>query len=328
MADKPTLLRLVMKVLEEQRFLLGVVAAVLIALAYPKGASFVAPDITAKWVAVVFIFFMSGMGLKTAELSKAVKRIHFNTAVQAYNLCFLTLGVFGVSRVAKSLGMNELLADGMVICAALPMTVNMVIVMTVGSDGDEAAAIFNSAFGNFIGIFITPMWVLTLLGKDSNIAFLDVVLKLVYKVLAPLAAGQFAQFYLPSVKAFATKHKKRLKMAQEVCLVFIVYTVFCATFEAGTEASAEDVATMAGVQSELADSGQVRGVGVPRAAVSKRTKTPSHGALWMRAKNGGCRDPSFAGHVRWRRPTRHVQPASSRVAPFSTRAWKFDGAAS
>jgi sodium/bile acid cotransporter 7 len=128
---------------------------------------------------------------------------------------------------------------------------SQVILMTVSSGGDEAAAIFNAAFGNFIGIFITPMWVLVLLGKESNIEFLDVVLKLIYKVVVPLAVGQFAQFHLPSVKAFATKHKKRLKAVQEFCLIFIVYTVFCVTFEAGTEASAQDIATMAGVQVTL-----------------------------------------------------------------------------
>ena len=112
--------------LNEQRFLVGIAAAVLLALAHPPGASFLAPDITAKWIAVMFIFVMSGLGLKTAELSKAVKRVQFNSAVQGFNLCFLTLGVFGVSRLCIELGMDRVLADGMVICAALPMTVNMV----------------------------------------------------------------------------------------------------------------------------------------------------------------------------------------------------------
>ena len=121
------------------------------------------------------------------------------------------------------------------------MTVNMVIVLTATAGGDEAAAIFNSALGNLLGIFVTPAWVLALLGERTDIDFASVVLKLVLRVMLPVFVGQVLQFQFPRVKQFATKHKPRFKVVQELCLKFIVYTVFCHTFAEGAAATAGEV---------------------------------------------------------------------------------------
>ena len=67
--------------------------------------------------------------------------------------------------------------------------------------GDEAAAVFNSALGNLLGVFVTPAWVVALLGRSSNVDFLSVLIKLAQRVLLPLFVGQFAQYFLPSVAA-------------------------------------------------------------------------------------------------------------------------------
>ena len=61
-------------------------------------------------------------------------------------------------------------------------------------------------------------------------------------MLIPIATGQALQFSAPKVKAFVARHKPRFKSAQELCLVFIVYTVFCRTFHEGTTAAGGDVA--------------------------------------------------------------------------------------
>ena len=60
------------------------------------------------------------------------------------------------------------LADGMTICASLPITVNMVLVLTKSAGGDEAAAIFNAAFGNFVGVFLSPALILMYLGVHGQ----------------------------------------------------------------------------------------------------------------------------------------------------------------
>ena len=121
--------------------LINFAVAILLAFAAPSVGLALAPDITAKWIAVILIFILTGISLKTEALVKAFTNLKFNAAVQLFNLGILTIIVYYVSRLAISWGLSRSLGDGMVICAALPMTVNMVIVLTSAANGDEAAAV-------------------------------------------------------------------------------------------------------------------------------------------------------------------------------------------
>ena len=198
--------------------------------------------------------------------------------------------------------------------------------MTVGANGDEGAAIFNSALANLIGVFITPMWVWLLLRQSSNISLFDVVSKLVLKVVVPLAVGQFSQHKLPTVKAFAFRNKKNTRIVQELCLVFVVYTVFCVTFSSKSEASFQDILVMAILQVGLLllakaiawvylrllfpeePALRVTGLFGALLCVFIICDNCSHHSFVCRlcSKNSCCRDPTFAGHVRRRFPTGHV----------------------
>lgn len=216
--------------IDDQRLIIGFALAIFIAFANPKGSKVLYPQVTASYVLVMFIFVMSGLTLKTKELRKAARQFKFNAAVQGFNLGLLTISIWLISKLAVHLGLHQELGDGMTICAALPMTVNMVIVLTVSARGDQAAAIFNSACGNLLGVFVTPGWVLVLLGQSAQINFGATILRLLIKVLFPLAFGQLLQFKFPAVKKFVDTHKPRFKAGQEFCLVIILYTVFCTTF--------------------------------------------------------------------------------------------------
>lgn len=213
-------------------FLILVVIVILLAYAYPPlGAVYVYPQITATWIAVIFIFVMAGLGLKTEELSKALQRVVFNSFVQIYNFGIVSSIVYGFSRALSQTNvLTPELADGMTICACLPLTVNMCLVLTKSSGGDEAAAVFNSAFGNMSGVFITPLLILGYLGVEGNVSLGTVFLKLGLRVVLPIAVGQILQKFSKLTVAFVKKYKKHFKKVQEWCLVFIVYTVFCKTF--------------------------------------------------------------------------------------------------
>lgn len=175
-----------------------------------------------------------GLGLKTEEFSQAFRRLGFNAFVQVFNFGFVSAVVFGFTRFLISVDwINEDLAAGMVVCSCLPMAINVVIVLTASAGGDEAAAIFNTTFGNIVGIFLSPALILGYLGSSSEIALVDIFYKLSLRVVVPLAVGQLLQKISPPVVAFAAKHKRRFKKVQEYCLVFIVYTVFCKTFDSG-----------------------------------------------------------------------------------------------
>ena len=231
-------------------FLILVVIAILLAYAYPPlGATYLAPQITATWIAVMFIFILAGMGIKTEEFAKAFQRLYFNIFLQCFNFGVVSGIVYGFSRLMAHVNaLPQSLADGMTICASLPITVNMVLVLTKSAGGDEAAAIFNAAFGNLVGVFLSPALILGYLGVQGQINLGDVFLKLGLRVVLPIAIGQFLQKFVAPAKEFVKRYKKYFKKAQEYCLVFIVYTVFCKTFLNGSDASVGDIFLMIAMQ--------------------------------------------------------------------------------
>jgi sodium/bile acid cotransporter 7 len=192
---------------------------------------------------------MAGLGLKTKEFRKAFNRFYFNAVVQIFNFGAVSAVVYGFSRFMESVGaLEQSLADGMVICACLPLTVNMVLVLTKSSGGDEAAAVFNAAAGNMLGVFVSPALILMYLGVKGDVNLGEVFYKLGIRVVLPIFVGQMLQKFSERAVQFATRYKKQFKKGQEFCLVFIVYTVFCKTFKEGSESNAGDVFLMIGLQ--------------------------------------------------------------------------------
>ena len=243
---KPSLLSRVLAFYFANEFLILVVAAILLARAYPPlGAEYLAPEITATWIAVCLIFLMAGLGLKTEEFKNAFKQIQFNMVVQLFNFGVVSATVYGVSRGLEAADiLSKDLADGMVIAASLPMTINMVLVLTEASGGDESLAIVNSAAGNMIGVFLSPALILGYLGVTGDIDLIEVFYKLALRVVLPVVVGQVIRKNMPAVLAYYKKNKKYFKKFQEYCLVFIVYTVFCLTFEDGSDSSIGDIFLM------------------------------------------------------------------------------------
>ena len=174
---------------------------------------------------------LAGLGLKTEEFSKAFQRLRFNLFVQTFSFGVDSAVVFGVSRGLLAAGwIAEPLANGMVVCSCLSMTINMVLVLTKSSGGDEASAIFNAAAGNMIGVVLSPMLILGYLGVTGNVELAEVFYKLALRVVLPIVVGQLVRKLSPATVEFYKKHKKVFKKVQQFALVFIVYTVFCRTF--------------------------------------------------------------------------------------------------
>lgn len=244
--EKPSCLSRPVKFYWDNEFVLLIVAVILIARAYPPlGATYLAPQITATWIVVILIFVMAGLGLKTEELSKAFRQVYFNAFVQVYNFGLISAVVYGVSRgLIETEVIDHSLADGMVVCASLPLTINMVCVLTKSAGGDEAAAIFNAAFGNMIGVFLSPVLILGYLGVTGDINLVEVFYKLILRVLVPVIVGQLLQKFSKTVVQFVKQHKPKFKQVQQYSLVFIVYTVFCRTFESESQSSIGDIFLM------------------------------------------------------------------------------------
>jgi sodium/bile acid cotransporter 7 len=153
-----------------------------------------------------------------------------------YNFGFISAVVFGVTRLLSYVGiLNQTLADGMAICSCLPMSINVGIVLTGAAGGDEAVAIFNTSFGNFVGVFLSPALILGYLGTIGYVDVGQVYMKLSLIVIVPLIIGQSIQRLIPPIRDFYFQHKRKFKKSAEWALVFIIFTIFSRKFMAGTK---------------------------------------------------------------------------------------------
>ncbi|RUS18870.1 putative sodium bile acid cotransporter [Endogone sp. FLAS-F59071] len=180
-----------------------------------------------------------GMSLRTRQLAHEIIRVRLHLLVQVVSLVIFPFFVYGLVFVfeAARLPIESTLLSGIVIAASTPTTVSSNVVMTRNAGGNEAAALMNAALGNVLGIFVSPALVYLFLrnadvGQNSSGAQLDylsVLENLGATILAPLVIGQIIQSIWPDTIA---KWRARLRLSDinSLCLLLLVWSVFCDTF--------------------------------------------------------------------------------------------------
>lgn len=221
-------------VLEQVRkrwFLFGIVAVISLANVFPplgaKGGP-LRPEITVKYCAVSLIFFISGLSLKSEELSKAITQVRLHVFIQSYTLLFIPLAVtFLVKGLSLTSFIDHAYLSGLHVVGCMPPPVSSAVLLTKSVGGNVAAAIFNSAFGSFLGIIVTPVLLLTLVGTTATIPFVSVFTQLSMTVLLPLLTGQIVRYF---VKEWLEKKSPPFGTIGSCILLLIIYTTFCDTF--------------------------------------------------------------------------------------------------
>jgi len=94
------------------------------------------------------------------ELGRSFMQYRLHAFVQLYTMVFIPLCMQMVVSALTITEMHPLLLRGMMIVGCMPPPVSSATILTRAAGGNEAAAIFNSAFGSFLGIFVTPILLL------------------------------------------------------------------------------------------------------------------------------------------------------------------------
>ncbi|XP_056156096.1 sodium/bile acid cotransporter 7 isoform X3 [Lampris incognitus] len=101
------------------------------------------------------------------------------------------------------------------------------LVTTCSNSSPLAAAIFNSAFGSFLGIVVTPVLLLLFLGSSSSVPFSSIFSQLFMTVVVPLMLGQVCRGFL---RECLERRKPPFGAVSSAVLLMIIYTTFCDTF--------------------------------------------------------------------------------------------------
>jgi solute carrier family 10 (sodium/bile acid cotransporter), member 7 len=206
-------------------FLLGMIAATVLAWAFPEpGASggWMRPELVTK-IGVALIFFLHGLLLSFAALRAGALNWRLHVLVQSCTFLLFPLMPLLAGLISAELNL------GLFFLCALPSTVSSSVAMTAAARGNVAGAVFNATLSSLIGILVTPLWIAWLV-KTSGEArpILPVVIDLLRWLVLPLAIGQSLR---PWLGAWAQRHKSRLGIIDRLTILLLVYTSFCDSFQ-------------------------------------------------------------------------------------------------
>ncbi|NXG42282.1 NTCP7 protein, partial [Psilopogon haemacephalus] len=221
--------------LRKEWFILGIVLVIAVARLEAtvgvKGGP-LKPEITITYIAVSAIFFNSGLSLKTEELTSALMHVKLHLFVQIFTLVFFPTAIWLFLQLLSITPINEWLLKGLQTVGCMPPPVSSAVILTKAVGGNEAAAIFNSAFGSFLvsnAVFIASALIVLFLtlGSSSSVPFTSIFSQLFMTVVVPLIIGQIVRRY---IKDWLERKKPPFGAISSCVLLMIIYTTFCDTF--------------------------------------------------------------------------------------------------
>lgn len=198
------------------------------------------PEFTISKVAVFLIFFINGIALEMAKDEEGMKTgLKTNSFIQFFNF----IGIPLITKLLAGFYPNKQFTDGLLILSCLPCTINISVAQTLSAGGDMGTAIFNAIFGNVIGVFLTPLLSIWMLGSSSSVSLLTTLRKLGGIVILPLALGQLLR--PTKVGEFMAKNNTNIRTFSSCLLLAIVYNIFSDTFKRGFGVSTAMLCTLA-----------------------------------------------------------------------------------
>jgi sodium/bile acid cotransporter 7 len=187
-------------------------------------------DITA--VAIGLLFFLHGAKLSREALVSGLTHWRLHLLVLACTFAMFPLLGLAIKPLALLLLTPDLYLGILFLCL-LPSTVQSSIAFTAVARGNVPAAICSATASNFLGIFLTPLLVGTLIlhgSAASGHGALDSVLSIVEQLLLPFIAGQLLRRW---IGAWVDRNKGMLKYVDQGSILLVVYTAFSASVVEG-----------------------------------------------------------------------------------------------
>lgn len=214
--------------LKSSWFLVGIIVALVASAAAPQVGSHGGPLALGPWNDALFVlmFFASGIALRTAELGSALGNWRLHLATQGFNLGLTPLLGLLVDPFLGWCGVGESLRLGVLVMLCMPMTISSCVLITRMAGGNEAAALTQATLGGILGIVLTPLWLLLLIGGRADIDPGKAILHLSLIVVLPVLIGQALQRLTPKI----VRAKGVLNNLSTIALLLNLYQAFCLSF--------------------------------------------------------------------------------------------------
>ncbi len=206
-------------------FTLALLVTVLLASLLPvSGRGAVIMDVVTD-IAIAALFFLHGARLsRQAIIAGALHwRLHL-TILAATFLLFPLLGLLGKPLFA--LALTPELVIGMLFLCALPSTVQSSIAFTSMAGGNVPAAVCSASASSLIGVFVTPLLMLALVGAHAGAGNpVQAIGAIMLQLLVPFVAGHLLR---PLVGGWVERQRAVLRYTDQGTILLVVYTAFSA----------------------------------------------------------------------------------------------------
>jgi len=215
--------------LRQNGFILGLLLAVGLAFLLPgPGApgGGLHPELLNNF-GVAVILFLQGLSLAFEKIRSGAGNWRLHAIIQAFTFVIFPLVGLGLDYALPWLwpGGPASIRQGFLFLCVLPSTISASVVLTAVARGNTAAALFNAALSNLIGVVLTPLLVHLLMHRTGQTGPLGpLMLKIMTLTLLPFFVGMALR---PLVKARVDARQRWVARISNFIVCFIVYSAFC-----------------------------------------------------------------------------------------------------
>ena len=197
-----------------------IILAVIIAIIAPARGSFA--DIFGQLtnVAIALLFFLYGARLSTQEALNGLKHWRLHLTILAFT--FLVYPLIGIALRPLTAVISHDMYLGILFLTLVPSTVQSSVAFTSIAKGNVAGAIVSASASNLVGVIITPLLVMLLMGTGGGVHIdTSVFGEIALLLLAPFVLGQLTRRWVGK-----TAQSKATKVVDRGSIAMVVYSAF------------------------------------------------------------------------------------------------------
>ena len=197
-----------------------IILAVIIAIIAPARGNFA--DIFGQLtnVAIALLFFLYGARLPTQEALNGLKHWRLHLTILAFTFVFYPL--IGIALRPLTAVISHDMYLGILFLTLVPSTVQSSVAFTSIAKGNVAGAIVSASASNLVGVIITPLLVMLLMGTGGEVHIdTSVFGEIALLLLAPFVLGQLTRRWVGKVA-----QSKATKVVDRGSIAMVVYSAF------------------------------------------------------------------------------------------------------
>ena len=197
-----------------------IILAVIIAIIAPARGNFA--DIFGQLtnVAIALLFFLYGARLSTQEAFNGLKHWRLHLTILAFT--FVVYPLIGIALRPLTAVISHDMYLGILFLTLVPSTVQSSVAFTSIAKGNVAGAIVSASASNLVGVIITPLLVMFLMGTGGGVHIdTSVFGEIALLLLAPFVLGQLTRRWVGKVA-----QSKATKVVDRGSIAMVVYSAF------------------------------------------------------------------------------------------------------